>query len=249
MTTEATQTVVSETASSESSEVPAVSSDATSAVESEPAAAPADAGSEAPAGAPAPKIEVPERYRGEDGKADLAKLIARVAEADKTPEGVPDTPENYDLTLAEEVKVGDQALTIDKDNPLVKEALADFHAAGLSQEKVTKLFGTYAKALAADLGSMRSATEQQVQAEIAKLGPKAGERISGALSGLSGVIGNEPAETLLNDIRSQAGFEALEALISKFNGSDESGRTPAGSSARPERSTAEILYPNQARKA
>lgn len=222
----------------------ASTSEATDAPKDEAAAAPADAGAEAAPDAPAAEVEVPEQYRGEDGKADLAKLIARVTEADKAPEGVPDTPENYDLTLAEEVKVGDQVLTIDKDNPLVKEALADFHAAGLSQEKVTKFLGTYAKALAADLGSMRSATEQQVQAEIAKLGPKAGERIEGLNNGLKALVGDDMASALLEDIRSEAGFKAAEALLTKLNGGDEAAPTPGGASTAATEWSPADLYPS-----
>lgn len=218
------------------------SSDATSALANEAPAAPADAGSEAPASAPAAEIEVPEQYRGEDGQADLAKLIARVSEADKAPEGVPDSPDKYDLTLPEEVKIGDQALTIDKDNPVLKDALAEFHAAGLPQERVTKLLGSYAKALAADVGSMRTATEQQVQEAINSLGPKGGERITGALNGLKGVIGEGPAQAVLDDIRTKEGFEAIEALISKFNGVDETARTPGGSGGDALRPRHERMY-------
>lgn len=195
--------------------------------------------------------EVPEAYRGEDGQADLNKLLARVAEADAAPEGVPASPGEYDLALPEDLEMPEGFdLKIDPENEHLKAALATFHEAGVSQEVVSKILPAYVQALAGDMQAANMAQEEAVQAEIQKLGDNPAARVEGLKSSLTQTLGAEDsAIALLDNISSVAAFEAVENLISKINGGDESVRVAKGGAKEDTRSFAERMFPNEAKRA
>lgn len=205
-----------------------------SAAETPPAEAEAaaPAGNEPPAETPdaeSVEVEIPEAYRTEDGKADLAKLIERVqaadAEAAERAKGVPETVEGYEIKLADDLRLPDGSpIQIDKDNPLLKEFLQDAHSAGKTQEQVSRELSFFAKELSNVIAGQKQATEQQIAAEIAKIDPdasKAERRFEAVRKGLSEAIGDDGASALFEEIRSAGSFAALEQLHERLMGQSE----------------------------
>lgn len=153
----------------------------------------------------------------------------------ETPEGegeedAPTVPEAYDITLAEEVKLaGGQAITFDAEDPMLKEFQDMARDMGMDQGQFSKFLTLGANFLKTNLDAQTTVTEQQVQAEIAKLGktPEAATaRVEKLSSALAKAGGEQAAFALMNDIRSAEAFEAVEKLVERMNGSGGK-RTPA----------------------
>lgn len=219
-------------------------------------AAPAEPAQDAqPAEDAQPTIEVPEAYRGEDGGADVEKLLARVQEADEAAKvqseaagEVPETADGYELAVPDDVKLwNDQKLQINPDDPMLGEFKELAHKFGLGTEAAKEFFGMGTKFLASNLNSMFTADKAQVDAEIAKLGDNASETIDSLINSVGEAVGSrEDAVALLSEIRSEKTFKALSALVEQANG-EGSGRSLGANGAAPrQKSAAEILYPNQA---
>jgi len=220
--------------------------------ESASSTADVDAGaSEAPEGsAPdaADAPEVPEAYRSEDGSADIAKLIERVSAADAAVDGLPEAPDGYDLALPDDIKGPDgAAFTIDPENEQLKSVLSALHAAKVPQSVVSEILPAYARDVAQMQNSNLEAHAEARNAEIAKLGgeAKANERMGGLRAAFTEILGNEKtALAALDGIGSAASFEAIEKLVSKLNGGDETRRVP-GASGGADRPLHERMYGNQ----
>lgn len=225
MTTE-TATPEDQTATDEQA---AAKPDAESAAPSDPADTAASESTGANDAAAGEQPEIPEAYRTEDGKADLAKLIERVqaadAEAAERAKGVPETVEGYEIKLADDLRLPDGSpIQIDKDNPLLKEFLQDAHSAGKTQEQVSRELSFFAKELSNVIAGQKQATEQQIAAEIAKIDPdasKAERRFEAVRKGLSEAIGDDGASALFEEIRSAGSFAALEQLHERLMGQSE----------------------------
>lgn len=228
-----------------------------------PVDTPADAAGEAAEGQAADEAvapEIPENYRAEDGSADVAKLLERAAAADAIGEGVPEAPDGYDLSLPEDLDLGEGGeFAFDADNEHMKAALAVLHEANVSQDVVSKLLPAYAQALQADVASIGEAVHaelnKQVEAEMAHLGDKDAQkaRVAGVETGLTEIFGNddaakESARAVTSDLRTFAAFEAIEKLVSKLNGADLTPQAGAPSAKSDTGSRLARFYPNQAAK-
>ena len=181
-------------------------------------------------------VDVPEAFRTPDGKPDLARIAETLKTIDT--EGKPEG--GYALDLAETVKFGDHQITIDKDHPALAEYLQRAEAEGYSQKRVTADLTLFARAQAAQM----QAVAQQVDAEFAKLGADGPKRVEAAINVVTGLVGKDDASALLNDIRSERAFRALEAVIAKMNGADDDVRTNDISNPSQGKSLAERMYPN-----
>lgn len=144
----------------------------------------------------------------------FARLTALEAEAAARAEGVPETVEGYTFALPADLKGPDgNPITIDKNDPLAKGAAAWAKEHGVSDAALSKLLVNYAtteiEAAAADQAAM--------QAEVAKLGPTAKERI-GAYSAAVKQHAGPHAQALLDSINSAEAAQAVEALIAAMRG-------------------------------
>lgn len=187
-----------------------------------------------PAGSQDP--EVPEAYRGENGALDAAKALARLKEIDESAatrrEMFGDVPEG-DYTFGEIELEGGEKVSIDTENPFLKEALGMFKQAGIGQKGAEQFAGIYAKALAGDIPkiieSYVQSQQQQIQSEIESLGENRKARIDAAMSRVDELLSTQEkpvkgaGRALLQDIRTRANFEALENLLDRL---DKKGRDP-----------------------
>lgn len=184
-------------------------------------------------GAEQNEVELPEAYRGEDGKPDFAKIAERLKAADAEPkraEGVPESADGYELALAEEVKLPNgEAVTLDKDNELLQSFLKDAHAAGMPQEAVTRTLTAFAKEVGSMLNGVGQASQEQINAEMAKIDsdPKQVEARWNALTKQLGeTLEIDGASKLLEEISSAESFTALEAIVERLTGTG--GRSTDG---------------------
>jgi hypothetical protein len=174
---------------------------------------------------------LPAEVMGEDGAVDQTKLTAFLKSQHETQaqriEAQGEVPEgDYDLTIDVDNGAGEK-LQIDPENPILKEFLPELKSAGIGQKMVTSLLSKYAEAslkdgekIATDVrNSVLKQQADQVQAEIKSLGDSAGDRITAVTTKLKSSLGDDAAaNTLLNDIRTKAGFEALERLVEQVGG-------------------------------
>ena len=155
----------------------------------------------------------------------FARLIALETEAAARAEGVPETVDGYTFALPEDMKdVKDpdgNPVAIDKNDPLAKAAAAWAKEQGISDKALSGLLAGYVKteieAAAADKAAL--------QAEVAKLGPTAKERI-GAYSAAVKQHAGPKAQALLDSINSADAAEAVEALITSLRGPAIGGAPP-----------------------
>lgn len=173
-------------------------------------------------------LEIPEDYRGADGNADVAKMLARIDELSAPPEGIPESPEGYELKLNEEIELFDgQKVQLNAEDPALKDFFSWAHKNKINQEAFQEGATLYAKAQAEMLKQQYTVTNQQVQQEIAKLGDNPEARISNLMSSVGKAIGSEEgAFALLKDVRSVEAFQAVEKLMGALNGQG-GGRAPA----------------------
>ena len=198
----------------------------------------ADAGGDQP--------DVPEAYRGEDGKPDMAKLLERVTKADEADaakaEGVPESADAYELKVSDDIKMPDGTpVELDADNPLIKEFLTNAHEAGWSQDTVSKNLNLFAREMSNVVSGIEAAQKQAVEAEIAKVDEdrKAVEaRFTAVENDLSEMVGKDGASALLKDVRTADAFLALESLREKLLESGARGGDAPGG----KRTLAQSIY-------
>lgn len=192
--------------------------------------------------------EIPEAYRAEDGTADIAKLIERVTAADAPVDGLPEAADGYDLTLPDDIKAPDgSAITIDPENEQLKSVLGALHAAKVPQSVVSEILPAYARDVARTQAEQHEAYTKARDAEMAKLGgeAKASERMGGLKTAFTSILGDEKtALAALDGISSAEAFQAIEKLVSKLNGGDETHRL-SGASGGEKRPLHERMYGNQ----
>lgn len=203
---------------------------------------------EAPA-APVRPEGLPDAY-WDDATGIKPEAYARLVELETADaarrEGVPEAPDGYALTLAEEIKGPDgKPVEFAADDPLAKAILPALHEAGIPQAGVSKLLTAYAKAEIEAQAAEVAEVQGRLKAEIAKLGPndEAVKQRTGAVQAeLAAKIGPERAEALRRVMTNADAFMAVEALIQQLRGPGISAvphhpATPAG--------LAERLYGNQ----
>lgn len=191
---------------------------------------------EAPA-APVRPEGLPDAY-WDDATGIKPEAYAKLAELEAADaarrEGVPEAPDGYALTLAEEIKGPDgKPVEFAADDPLVQAVLPALHEAGMSQAGVSKLLTAYAKIELEAQASETAEVQDRLKAEIAKLGPndEAVKQRTGAVqTELAAKIGPERAEALRRVMTNADAFMAVEALIQQLRGPGISAvpaRTPA----------------------
>lgn len=193
-----------------------------------PADPPADPAAATPADPPAqptgPDLSwLPESFRKDDGVdidgfrahyEDMAAAQAAFAEAQA---GIPETADGYDLTLPEDLNLGDVTppewfkFDLDADNPIVSELKQWMHdrkmPAGSGQELLTML-ARYEAGKAAQFHAT-------AQAEMKALGPTAEARLGRIRRTLETRVRDETQRNaLLQSLTSADAVRGLEAFIS-----------------------------------
>ncbi len=129
--------------------------------------------------------------------------------ADAKPEGVPESPADYELVIPEAYENAEQIREqLDGDSPFLEKARAFLHERGVSQEAFNELFAGY---LTDRLGDP-AAIEQRKADEATKLGEKSEDRVNAVAAWLNGAVGAKHYEVLRPFITSADAVEALEAL-------------------------------------
>jgi hypothetical protein len=179
-----------------------------------------------------------------DAQAAPAEKADEAAGEESQP-NVPESADGYDLALGEEIKgLNGEAISIDAENPLLKEFLADAHQNGRTQEQVTADLTRFAKYQAQMAEGIQADHRANMEAEFAKLGDKASDRLAGLHGFIKQNFSESKADAVIESIGSAEAFEVVESLIAQVNGSDEAAATPAGSEGKAELSLAQRMYGN-----
>lgn len=204
-----------------------MTAEATETNEQGASATPQDGGAEAGANVET-AVEVPAEFLGEDGQADIAKLVGKIAELSEAGKSAaPETPDAYELTFGDKLKDKDgNVIALDDKHPLIPEFRKAAHEAGLDQAQFSAFAKLYAEAELAREQTRAADIEAAGQAEIAKLGDNAKERIRGVDAFLIAQLGDKVAAGLIETLTSAAAYSALEALSKKFT----ANRAPDGAS-------------------
>lgn len=223
---------------------------AAEAVEAPPADASLIAAPEpAPSDTPSRPEGLPDEFWDADANTVKPEAFARLAElqaaATAAREGVPETADGYELTLAEPIDGPDgKPVTFDPADPLAKAILPALHKIGAPQAAVSEILSAYARVeMEAVAAENAAATERRV-AEVAKLAPTpeaASVRTSAAHNQITAAVGAEHAEALRQVMTNADAFIALEALVSKLQGPAMSA-APLQSAAP--KTIEQRLYPN-----
>ena len=164
-------------------------------------------------------LEIPEAYRGENGEADVAKLIERAKFADALSADRPDDPSGYKIDLGDDIKGPDgKPLVIDAENPILQEYLKEAHEKGLGAAAVTENIKFFARGVTDTLTNLQAERQKQIDQVISDLGDKAEARFKAVDSFIAGVAGKEGASAILGEVSTKTAFEALEALAAAANG-------------------------------
>lgn len=184
-------------------------------------------------------FELPQDLLGEDGalnteavtarlRSDAETAAARIEQFGEVPEG--------DYTLPGEIEVeGLGKLSIDPENDYLKNFMAKGKELGIGQKAMTDFLTDYVKSSAADAQAMTAQVRDEVVkdmnnkmlSEFESLGDQRDSRLASLQSTISERVSPEAATAIVNDIRTKASFEALEALI-ELIGSGGENTDPTG---------------------
>jgi len=186
--------------------------------------------------------EVPDAYKGEDGEPDIAKLVERARAADEADEAtgeVPESPEGYDLTG---IKVGEEEIELQSDDPTLQEYLKFAHEAGRSNEQVKSDLAFFGKALTAQQKAEAEAEAAEIDAELKKLGENVKGRVEAVTKGLASYGSEEDAKSLVDRLRKAGEFTILEKLYAAAHGGDDQASPASTGSRKAEKTPAERIY-------
>lgn len=179
------------------------------------------------------EFTMPEGLQGEDG-ALIAEKVTEHLQAQHTAaaeriEKFGEVPEgDYEMPGPIEIEGGD-SVELDPENTFLKGFLSEAKEMGLGQKAVTSMLEQYAKSAVADAQTLSAeagkavldAQNKQILSEFESLGDQRDARMTSMGKAVSELVSDEASSALLNDIRTKASFEALEALILKAQGGTE----------------------------
>lgn len=153
-------------------------------------------------------------------KFDVAELVTLKAKEAERAALVPADAAGYKVELPADAKI-----TIAEDDPLLGDARTFAKEAGLTQAQFAGMLALRVKMEAA----AEAAGEAQARAELAALGSKAQDRITGATTFLRATLPPDQFEALKGAVTSAKAVEAVETLMSKIAGPviPGSGAAPA----------------------
>lgn len=142
----------------------------------------------------------------------------------------PESPDKYELKLSEGLLPKDTQVNFDESDPLLSFWRNHCHAQGYGQEEFQAGVEEYVKGL--------MAKQPQREAEIAKLGEKAGQRVERVSLWAQANLSDESYTALNKTLSTAAGIVALEELMAKV-GEPSISSTP-GSSHSPMKTIGEL---------
>lgn len=142
-------------------------------------------------------------------KFDVAELVTLKTQQAERAAQVPADAAGYKVELPADAKI-----TIAEDDPLLGDARTFAKEAGLTQAQFAGMLALRVKMEAA----AEAAGEAQAKAELAALGSKAHDRITGATTFLRATLPPEQFEALKGAVTSAKAVEAVETLMSKIAG-------------------------------
>lgn len=177
--------------------------------------------------APARPDGLPDTY-WDDAAGVKPEAYSRLAELEAAEvarrAGVPETPDKYELKLAEEiVGIDGKPVEFDATDPLAQGVLPVLHKHGIGQEGLSELLTVFTKLEV----EAANAQVEYAKAEQAKLGAEHAKRTAAIHSTVIAAIGAEGAEAIRQSMGSAAAVIALEQLVSKVTGAAISAGPPA----------------------
>lgn len=199
------------------------------------ASASAASGDAAASAAPTRPDWVPDAFwdakdgvKGGDLRKQFDDLTAFKAEQDVRRATVPADANGYKLELPADHKLPDgvEGIEWDEKDPLMAQARAFAHAAGIDQAGFSQLLGMYATAKTADLGAF----EARKTEALAALGTKSAERVTNVNTWLDAKFKGPKAAALKAMLVAAPSVEAFEDIIKMtagggpgFNGKGREG--------------------------
>jgi hypothetical protein len=143
---------------------------------------------------------------------------------------LPANPEAYELKLPDTFKLPDgvQSFEFNKDDPLLAQARQLAHTRGLDQNTFSDFLSLYAAERVADAVKINNARN----AEIAKLGTMAPQRIDAVKTWAHGALGSELGGAIEQMLVTSRQVRAFESIINKFR-SQGGTSAPAGGTVPP----------------
>ncbi|MFN4287561.1 MAG: hypothetical protein ACK4E3_03590 [Brevundimonas sp.] len=136
------------------------------------------------------------------------------SKADAAVEGVPESPDGYEVGVSEAVTIPEGfEVSVDRDDPLLKEVAAVLHEAGQPQQVMQKLIDAYAKV---QIAGQQQAVQRDVE-QMQALGERAGARVEAAKNWITANLPSALAEALLNNI-GPAAIPAIEHIVKMRSG-------------------------------
>jgi hypothetical protein len=155
--------------------------------------------------------------KGKDLAARFTEMATRIAADDVRKGTLPQSPDAYKVELPADFKPPTGVeFKFDANDPILKQAQAWAHGAGLTQEQFQQSLGLYAAAKVGEQSQIDTAR----QAELTKLGPTAASRIDAVtrwMSGIDASANKQDARALASMLVNAPIIEAFERLITKFS--------------------------------
>lgn len=187
--------------------------------------------------------------KAEDLTRDLSELPTLrefKTAADTRAAAIPKTADDYKIELPADFQLPEGTKFIaDPKDPLVVGVRTYAKEHGLDQAAVTDLTKMWAGMLASEHSALKAAETEQMKA----LGDAAQDRIKAANTWLTGQLKPEQVQAIAPALRTKAGVEAVEALITKFSGLQPRGDLNGGS--QPDKTPSDekklkAMYPSMA---
>ena len=183
-----------------------------------------------PATADQPKIKIGENFAVTE--AEARGLMERAALEELRKLTLPGDPSKYALTLPKDF-VTPQGIEykIDEASPAATLARQFAHEAGLSQEQFSKMVAIHAAVEVQQVANLKAARD----AEVAKLGATAAQRITAAETFLRGHLGDEFGKNMCNMMVTEKHVRGFELLMQKFSNGGSGTFSPARHESGPAR--------------
>ena len=170
----------------------------------------------APAAAPARPDWLPETFKDPTAfRAGYDELAAFKASADVRRSTLPPSPNDYKAELPADFKIPEGIkYEFNNADPLLAQAQAVAHEAGLSQDQFSKLLAIYAGGQVASQQQISNARN----AEVAKLGAAGPARIDALTTFFRAYLGESDGNAVMARAFTAADVQRLEKLVGKITG-------------------------------
>lgn len=161
---------------------------------------------------------------------ELGTLRTLKADIDAKAAALPKDAAGYKIELPKDFQVPEgRKFVADDKNPMVAEARGWAAKHGIPQEALTDLIGLYAKSQVNDLTAMAEFEAEEKKA----LGTNADARIKSVTDWAGGIVGKDKAAILSPLLKTKAGVEAFETIMSKMGGVKINGQPKVDPPANP----------------